>query len=132
MDALFRLSGGKPHDPAIDAWLSAQSPELGQIARHWFGKFRTCGAGDVRELMQDGCPTACVEDAALGYVNVFRTHVNVGFYHGAELPDPEKLLEGRGRQMRHVKLRPGQEADEPALEALIRAAYVHLRLSLDS
>lgn len=132
MDSLFRLSGGKPHDPAIDAWLTAQSPEPGHIARHWFGKLRTCGAGDVRELMHDGCPTACVEDAALGYVNVFRAHVNVGFYHGAELRDPEKLLEGRGRQMRHVKIRPGQDVNQPALEGLIRAAYVHLRLSLDA
>lgn len=132
MDALFLLSGAKSHEPAIDEWLDARVPELGLIARRWFEAFRQCGDGDVRELMHDGCPTACVEDAALGYVNTFRAHVNVGFYHGAELPDAEKLLEGRGRQMRHVKLRPGQPVDDAALEALIRAAYVHLRLSLDT
>ena len=132
MDDLFRLSGGKPHEPAIDAWLTARNPLLGEIARHWFGRFRAAGDGDVRELMHDGCPTACVEDAALGYVNVFRAHVNVGFYRGDELPDPEGLLEGRGRHMRHVKLRPGQDGREAALEALIRAAYVQLRLALDS
>lgn len=132
MDSLFRLSGGKRRDAAIDAWLRAQIPELGEIARHWFEKFRASGDDDVRELMHDGCPTACVEDAALGYVNVFRAHVNVGFYHGAELTDPNGLMEGRGGQMRHVKLRPGPNANEAALEELIRAAYVHLRLSLDS
>ncbi len=117
MDDLFRLSGGKPHEPAIDAWLMAQSPHFGEIARHWFGRFRAAGDGDVRELMHDGCPTASVEDAALGYVNVFRAHVNVGFYRGDELPDPERLLEGRGRHMRHVKLRPGEDGHEAALEA---------------
>ena len=132
MDDLFRLSGGKRHDPAVDSWLNAQNPELGNIAREWFQRFRACGDGDVRELMHDGCPTACVEDAALGYVNVFQAHVTIGFYHGAQLPDPEKLLEGRGRQMRHIKLRPGQPVHNVAVEELIRGAYAHLRLSLDA
>lgn len=132
MDGLFRLSGAEPRKPAIDAWLAAQDPELASIARHWFGRLRGCGDGDIRELMHDGCPTACVADAALGYVNVFRDHVNLGFFRGAELPDPTGLLEGRGRLVRHVKLRPGREIDETALEALVRSAYVHLRLSLDS
>jgi hypothetical protein len=46
---------------------------------------RGCG-DDVRELVHDGCPVACVADAPFGYVNVFRTHVNVGFFYGAMLP----------------------------------------------
>ena len=62
---------------------------------------------DVHELMHDGCPTACVGDAAFGYVNAFREHVNVGFFTGAFLSDPDGLLEGTGKRMRHVKLRPG-------------------------
>lgn len=129
MDALFRLSGTKPHEPAIDAWINRQVPELRDIARRWFEAFRQSGS-DVRELLHDGCPTACIGDAALGYVNVFREHVNVGFFHGAELDDPSRLLEGRGRQMRHVKLRPETPVHEAALEALIRAAYAHLRICL--
>jgi hypothetical protein len=81
-----------------------------------------CGA-DVRELMHDGFPTACVEDAPFAYVAVFRNHVNVGFFHGASLPDPAGLLEGTGRYMRHVKLKPRRAFDTAALEALITAAY---------
>ena len=83
---------------------------------------RRCGPG-VRELMHDGCPTACVDDAAFAYVNAFRAHVNVGFFQGALLADPAGLLEGTGKYMRHVKLRPGVPVDEQALEALVVTAY---------
>jgi hypothetical protein len=78
---------------------------------------------DVRELMHDGFATACVQDAPFAYVGAFKAHVNVGFFHGAELPDPAGLLEGSGKRMRHVKLRPGLPLDTSALEALVTAAY---------
>ena len=73
--------------------------------------------------MHDGFATACVGDAPFAYVGVFKAHVNVGFFHGATLPDPARLLEGKGKRMRHVKLRPGHAFDASALEALISAAY---------
>ena len=99
-----------------------QRSELGSIARIWLTQMRRCGA-DVRELMHDGCPTVCVEDAPFAYVNAFRAHVNVGFFHGAALPDPAGLLEGTGKYMRHVKLKPDRAIDGSSLEALIAAAY---------
>lgn len=114
------------HDPAIDVWLKKQAPELGGFASRWFERMRRCG-NDVRELMHDGCPTACVGDAAFGYVNVFRAHANVGFFYGAALADPGGLLEGTGKRMRHVKLRPAADLDASALDALIGAAYVDVR-----
>lgn len=64
---------------------------------------RACG-DDVRELLHDGHPTACVREAAFGYVNAFTSHVNVGFFRGAEIDDPDGPLEGTGKFMRHVKL----------------------------
>ncbi len=109
-------------DPTIDAWLEQQPADLGEIARKWFAKFRDCG-DDMRELMHDGCPVACVEDVPFGYVNVFKAHVNVGFFLGAELQDTTGLLQGSGKRMRHVKLKPGRDPDSPALIALIAAAY---------
>jgi hypothetical protein len=90
---------------------------------------RKCGS-DVREVMHDGCPTACVDDAAFGYVAVFRAHANVGFFRGAELADPKGLLQGTGKRMRHVKVRPGVDLDGAALEALIDAAYADMRRRL--
>ena len=114
------------HDSAIDRWFDERPPDLGGIGRPWFAFMRGLGE-DVRELLHDGHPTACVGDAAFGYVNVFTAHVNVGFFLGAWLDDPAGLLEGTGKRMRHVKLRPGQGLDEKALEALIENAYRDMR-----
>jgi hypothetical protein len=119
---LLRFASAVERDPAIDAWFESRAGELGTIARPWYERMRQCG-DDVRELLHDGHPTACVGDAAFGYVNAFTAHVNVGFFLGAHLPDPAGLLEGTGKNMRHVKLRPGTEIDRQALAALIQAAY---------
>jgi hypothetical protein len=122
---ILRLSGAVKHDPAVDIWLMDSPIELRSIAQEWFVRMRKCG-NDVRELMHDGCPVACVEDAPFGYVNSFRSHVNVGFFYGAVLEDPAGLLEGSGKRMRHVKLRPGHELDTAALGDLIDAAYLDI------
>ncbi len=116
-------------DPAIDTWFDGREGDLGAIARRWFEVARSCG-DDVRELLHDGQPTACVGDAAFAYVAVYTAHVNVGFYLGAELPDPGGLLEGTGRFMRHVKLRPGDGVDRGDLETLLRTAYVDMKRRL--
>ena len=109
-------------DPAIEDWMQGHSGELGAIAQRWFEVMRTCG-DDVRELLHDGHPTACVADAAFGYVNAFTAHVNIGFFLGAEISDPGGLLEGTGKFMRHVKLRPELDVNVTALTQLIETAY---------
>jgi len=105
------------------------SGDLGAIARRWFEIMRACGE-DVRELLHDGHPTACVDDAAFGYVNVFTAHVNVGFFRGAEIADPHGLLEGNGKFMRHVKLRPEHDVVAAALTGLIETAYADMKRRL--
>ena len=122
MSQLFRLSGSVKRDPSIDIWMKEHTGELGEIARHWFGVMRSCGE-DVREVLHDGHPTACVADAAFAYVNAFKAHVNVGFFRGAEIADPDGLLEGTGKFMRHVKLGPARDLDATALSRLISTAY---------
>ena len=129
MDDILRFPTGVKYDPAIDAWLGAQRADLRPLMETWFARMRQCG-GDVRELMHDGCPTACVQDAAFGYVNAFKDHVNVGFFFGALLNDPDRLLEGTGKRGRHVKLWPGREVDAAALAGLVEAAYVDIRARL--
>ena len=126
IDDFLRFSGSVRRDPAIDIWLNAQSAELGMIARTWFSRMRDCG-GEVLELMHDGCPVACIGDIPFAYVNVFKAHANVGFYLGADLPDPKRLLVGTGKRMRHVKVKPGEKLDSAALSALIRAAYLDVK-----
>jgi hypothetical protein len=121
-EELFRLSGAVKRSRAVTAWFEDGPAELRSIAREWFGALRDCG-DDVRELLHDGCPVACVEDVAFAYVNSFKGHVNVGFFYGAQLDDPARLLQGGGKRMRHVKLVPGEKIDSAALLALLEAAY---------
>ena len=123
---LLRFPTAVGRDPAIEAWFEKRAGGLGAMARPWYERMRECGA-DVRELLHDGHPTACVGEAAFGYVNAFTAHVNVGFFLGAHLEDPAGLLAGTGKNMRHVKLRPDTDVDERALAALIRAAYSRVR-----
>lgn len=126
MDDLFRFPDAVKHDPDVEVWFAKSTDPLRGFARAWFDAMRGCGP-DVRELLHDGMPTACVGDAAFGYVNAFKAHVNVGFFQGASLKDPAGLLEGTGKRMRHVKLRWGEPVNEAALRKLITAAYRDMR-----
>ncbi|HZU29475.1 MAG TPA: DUF1801 domain-containing protein [Candidatus Angelobacter sp.] len=126
----LRFNGAVEHNPAIDAWMKEHAGELGEIARQWFEIMRNCG-DEVRELLHDGAPTACLGDAPFGYVNVFISHVSVGFFHGAALPDPDRLLQGTGKFMRHVKLKPGTAINSAALSQLIAAAYSDIKARVE-
>ena len=129
MRSLFRVPTAVKRDPAVDAWMRDHPGELGAIAARWFEVLRNSGPL-VRELLHDGRPTACVGEAAFAYVNAFTAHVNIGFFHGADLPDPAGILQGTGKRMRHVKLRPGKEPDSDALNDVIEAAYDDIRRRL--
>lgn len=125
----MRFPSAIARDPAVDAWFDGG--DLRVMAQPWFERMRHLGP-DVRELMHDHCPTACVEDAAFAYTGAFSAHVNIGFFQGASLPDPAGLLQGAGKRMRHVKLRWGEAVDEAALQALIAAAYADMRRRVDA
>ena len=127
---LLRFNGTVEHDPAIDAWLDQHHDELGAIARTWFQVMRSCG-DEVRELLHDGCPNACFGDTPFAYVNVFTAHVNVGFFQGASLPDPHRLLQGAGKFMRHVKLKPAVPTDTAVLTTLIKTAYADIKARVE-
>jgi hypothetical protein len=127
---LLRLNGTVKRDPGIDAWMREHAGELGAIAHRWFEVMRQCG-DEVREVLHDGCPVACLGDVPFGYVNEFRSHANVGFFQGAGLQDPAGLLEGTGKRMRHVKLRPEAALPDAALRRLIEAAYSDIKTRVE-
>lgn len=127
---ILRFNGAVEHDPAIERWMKEHAGELGAIAERWFEVMRNCG-DEVRELLHDGCPVACLGDAPFGYVNVFTEHVNVGFFHGAALRDPARLLQGNGKFMRHIKLRPGIATNEGALDRLIETAWEDIKARVE-
>jgi hypothetical protein len=128
---LFRVNGGVERDPAIEGWMKEHAGELGEIAQRWFEVMRASG-DEVRELLHDGCPVACLGDVPFAYVNAFTAHVNVGFFQGASLQDPARLLQGDGKFMRHVKLRPGMATNAEALNALIEAAYSDIKARVEN
>jgi hypothetical protein len=71
-------------------------------------------------------------DGPFGYVNLFHSHVNVGFFHGAAPPDPAHLLHGTGKFMRHVKLRLGAATNAAALSRLIDTAYSDIKRRVEN
>ena len=127
---LLRFNGAVARDTAIDAWMKEHAGELGAIAHRWFQVMRKCG-DEVRELLHDGCPVACLGDAPFGYVNVFTSHVNVGFFHGAALPDPAHLLQGAGEFMRHVKIKSATDTNAAALTRMIETAYSDIKARVE-
>ena len=129
MDDLLRFPHAVRRDPRIEAWFCDITDPFRLIVRPWFERMRSCGA-DVRELLHDGCPVACVKDAPFGYVNAFKAHASIGFFQGASLAEPAGLLEGNGKRMRHVKLRPGKDLEDDALSDLVGAAYRDIRQRL--
>jgi hypothetical protein len=104
--AILRLSVGVRRDPALDVWLDERPVALGSIARRWFAQMRQCGPD-------------------------FKDHANVGFFQGADLVDPARLLEGSGKRMRHVKVKPNAALDSEALAVLISDAYADIKERLD-
>lgn len=129
MDDLLRFPGAVRRDPRIESWFSEFADPHRLTLTAWFERMRACGS-DVRELLHDGCPVACLGDAPFGYVNAYKNHASVGFYYGAALSDPSGLLEGAGKRMRHVKLHPGKRLKPEALENLVLAAYEDIRRRL--
>lgn len=64
------------------------------------------------------------------YIMPFAAWVNLGFYKGTDLPDPEGLLEGTGSTLRHVKIRSLGTVESPALRELLAAALEERRRAL--
>lgn len=124
---ILRFSGAQKRDPAIADWFRAKPEPFKTMALEWFALMRDCGR-DVEELLHDGYPIVCVDEAPFAYVNAYRDHVNVGFFYGALLDDPADLLEGAGKRGRHVKLWPGRAVDSRALRKLVAAAYADIKL----
>ena len=68
---------------------------------------------------------------AYAYAMAYRAHVNLGFFQGVHLPDPDGLLEGTGKALRHVKLRSPEAAMSPAVRELMIAARDERRAALN-
>jgi hypothetical protein len=104
----------------VDAYIESLNPEQNSIV------------ASLRELIHDAVP-GCEEafkwsrpifGAGMGfaYIQANKAHINLGFAKGALLPDPQGLLEGTGKELRHVKIRSAEQVNPTHLLPLIQAA----------
>ncbi len=59
------------------------------------------------------------------YISPMEKYVTLGFLFGARLDDKHHLLEGSGKRARHIKIRTLEEARNPAVKDLVKAAWTH-------
>ena len=64
------------------------------------------------------------------YIGAFKAHVNLGFYYGADLPDPQALMEGSGIKMRHIKVSEAEEIALPANRQIVAASLAERKKAL--
>lgn len=122
----YRYRGTLRHDPAIDTYVRSVQGELGALVARLVALVRSNVPGHD-ELRIHGAPQFCVGGEPFCYVVGYSKHVNLGFCEGAGLPDPEGLLEGTGKSMRHVKIRPGEEFRGKTLSRMVREAARRVR-----
>jgi hypothetical protein len=105
----------------FDLYLADQSPKNRAVIRA-LRKFVAREAPKLTESVKWGNGCWVKDKAPVAYVYSAEDHVQFGFFRGASLSDPKRLLIGKGQYVRHVKLRKPAELDEAAVGALLRQA----------
>ncbi len=112
--------------------LGIASPELHPVC----GYLRTLVASLDPEFFEIVWPKHKIASFGVGpkkmtqhyaYISVHPAHINLGFYHGASLPDPNAILEGTGKKLRHIKIPDSSSAKNKAVASLLRKAIAERR-----
>jgi hypothetical protein len=121
----------RPPSSELLSFLDAYAPALVALALD----LRTLvfdEAPEANEIVYDGAYTVALHYSATSrnqdafcYIALFTSHVNLGFNRGADLPDPNKKLEGAGSQMRHIKIKEPADLESPEVRGFLRAALKH-------
>ena len=116
----------------FDELLAGVDPNLATIARRLRAMIRDVDSSTVETVrLGDNSATFGVGPRKMtdgyAYIMPMRGYVNLGFYQGAVLADPERLLEGNGKGLRHVKIRSLAEANRPPVRALVATALARRR-----
>ena len=121
-----RYAGARRRDPAIDAHVRAQTGPRGGILARLVAIARAA-APSHDEILFRGAPSFCIDGEPYCYIVGYPSHVNLGFCDGVSLPDPNGLLRGRGRWMRHVRVAPGEPLPVAAIADLVAASARRVR-----
>src|SRR4249920_4276439 len=116
----------------FDELLAGVEPNLAAIARRLRAIVRAVDKSTVETVrLGDNSATFGVGPRKMtdgyAYIMPMRGYINLGFYQGALLSDPKRLLEGTGKGLRHVKIRSLPEANRPSIRALVAAALERRR-----
>jgi hypothetical protein len=116
----------------FDELLAGVEPDLAAIARRLRAIIRAVDANAVETVrLGDNAATYGVGPKKMtdgyAYIMPMRGYVNLGFYQGALLSDPKRLLEGTGKGLRHVKIRSLSEANRAPVRGLVAAALARRR-----
>jgi len=121
----------KPPEIQVGEFIAKFTPEIADLAWESFNKLRKRLKGAViliydnsYALVMGFGPTERPSEAFLSLV-VYPNHASICFLQGVKLPDPQKLLNGNGKQVRHIRLESAKTLDEPAIKTLISEAVAY-------
>ncbi len=107
---------------SVDELLTNYSPTVNSLVHGLWGLVREVKP-DAAEHVHAGWKTISFEGGV--YIAPLKEGANLGFYKGVHLPDPENLLEGTGKELRHVKIRKESDVKPEPLKRLIREAFAY-------
>jgi hypothetical protein len=112
---------GKSAKEWIDLYVDAKPAELREVAEKLRKLVKKTAKGTAESVNPWRIPTF-ESNGPMCFFSVGKYHVTFGFLRATLLPDPAELLEGTGKNLRHVKLRTAEDVSKPALKKLIEAA----------
>jgi len=115
------VKAGKGKNLKKSAHMRDENPELRKVVRGLRSFVKKCVPGTNETVNAWGIPTFERKDPFCFFM-VGKNHVTFGFHCGTSLDDPEGLLEGTGKNIRHVKLRTLDDVEQSGLENLVQAA----------
>ncbi|RIV26972.1 DUF1801 domain-containing protein [Fibrisoma montanum] len=112
-----------------EAFLDTYKPEVRDVALKIRELVRNV-LPDAHESVQPGYRTITYGTGPrmsdeICYIAPLSSSVNLGFQYGTQLPDPNGLLRGTGRLLRHIKFDAADQVDNPAVRTLLQAAKIH-------
>jgi hypothetical protein len=121
----------------LDKIIAKQPPEMAKLARAVLAKLRPRFPGAV-EMVYDkkrGMVVGfCPDDRASNVINsigVYSKWINLYFFEGDSLPDPDGLLQGTGNMVRNIRINSADDLDQPGVKALMAEALKRAHPKLD-
>ena len=118
--------GAVRRDRGIDSFVRSQPEAIGEIVSRLVSIARAAEPAHD-EILFRGAPSFCIDGEPYCYLVPYARHVHLGFCDGTVLPDPDGLLEGRGKWMRHVKVKPGAPLPAAAISRMVAASARRVR-----